>query len=631
MIDPHSSTNINEKEIQFKVLIFAGIAFFILLVLFLRIGYIQIFKNINYSERSKKTREVVTRFPPIRGRILSSDGQVVASNVESYNLVIDTKRLNPKKEERQKELLYVSKLTGLDYSDLEEMVQKAERKGEKLTIAENISFVDFIKISENSEKMPGIEMEKTLVRSYPAKNCLSHAVGHIGHIDYDEFSKLKDKGYRKQDWIGKIGVEYSYEEVLRGKEGFVSYEIDAKMNVNKNKVVRQKDPLPGDEVVLTVNLEFQKNVEDILADRVGGVVVLKPANGEILAMASYPNFDPNIYILQNEENYNKKKEIALDTKGTPLINRTLQSEYPPGSTFKMIPSTIILEENIVSLSKTYYCDRNYRLGNETYGCWNFHGFQNLYEALTDSCDIYYYNTSRIYGIEKLSEYATAYGFGRGTGIDIPFEKNGYMPSLESAREKGQNWYGGLTLITTIGQGDVKATLVQLGDYVSVIANRGFSYKPHIVKEILDSSTGKIKRKIVPEILTKASYSNQTFQFIIDSMRNVVAKGTAANAFRRVPLQFAGKTGTSEVGFGSKKQTHSLFVGFGPLNYPKEEQIVVVVLIEFENGHPLKYAANVAAMIVNSWFFKEDFKTTARKLWYPIRDSYNVPYVRNDSQ
>lgn len=618
----HNSSDNSEKEISLRVLIIALIAFITLFVLLFRVTYIQIFKNHNYSERSKRTRESVTRFPPIRGRIFSSDGKVMANNIKSYDLVIDPKLLSKDNLLRQQELLYVSKVVGIDYSDIEKMLQKVAKKREKIVLAENISFDDFIKINENIDKLPGIELPESLIRNYPEKKRLCHALGYIGHIDYDEFSKLKEKGYKSQDWVGKTGIELSYEDVLRGKEGFVAYEIDAKMNVNKEKITRNNPSMPGDDLILSIDLDFQKNVEDILADRKGGVVVLSPATGEILAMASFPNFDPNIYILQTEENNNKKKELALDTQGTPLINRTLQSEYPPGSIFKMIPATIILEEDTVPISKTFYCNRSFKLGNERFGCWSFHGWQDLNEALTNSCDTYFYNTSMMFGIQKLTRYSMSFGLGRETGIDIPFEKNGFIPSIEAAARQGVNWYGGLTLITSIGQGDVKTTLVQLADYISVIANQGKSYRPHIVKEILDGQTGEVKQKIAPELLTQVQYSKSTFQFLTHSMREVVRTGTAAKAFARVPLEFAGKTGTAEVGFGAKKQTHSLFAGFGPVNLPINEQIAVAVLIEYENGHPLKYAGNVAAMVVNSWFYKEDFHTTAKKLWYPIRDSYN---------
>lgn len=618
----NSSDNNLEKDLSLRVLIIGVIAFTVLMTLMFRVTYIQVFKNRNYSERSKRTRESITRFPPIRGRIFSSDGKVLANNVKSYDLVIDPRLLSKDNLLRQQELLYVSKVVGIDYPDLEQMLQKVSKKREKLVLAENIPFNDFVKISENLDKLPGIEMPESLIRNYPEKKRLSHAIGYIGHIDYDEFSKLKEKGYKSQDWVGKTGIELSYEDVLRGEEGFIAYEIDAKMNVNKENIARSKPSTPGDDLILTIDMEFQKNVEDILADRKGGVVVLRPTTGEILAMASFPNFDPNIYILQTEENSNKKRELALDTQGTPLINRTLQSEYPPGSTFKMIPAAIVLEEDTVPISKTFYCNRAFRLGNERFGCWNFHAWQDLNEALTNSCDIYFYNTSIMFGIEKLTRYSMSFGLGRGTGIDIPFEKNGFIPSIEAAAKQGVNWYGGLTLISSIGQGEVKTTLVQLADYISVIANQGKSYRPHIVKEIVDGQSGEVKQRIVPELLTQVPYSKSTFQFLTHSMREVVKTGTAAKAFARLPLEFAGKTGTAEVGFGAKKQTHSLFTGFGPLNFPAKEQIVVVVLIEYENGHPLKYAGNVAAMVVNSWFYKEDFHTTAKKLWYPIRDSYN---------
>ncbi|OHD82079.1 MAG: hypothetical protein A2355_15745, partial [Spirochaetes bacterium RIFOXYB1_FULL_32_8] len=474
-----------EKDIQFRLIILALFTTFILVIIVLRAGYLQIVKNTNFSERSQRNREVVIRIPPIRGRIFSDDGSILASNKKIYNIIIDPNNLSKDQIKRQKTLLYLSEMTDIDYPDIEKMVQTAKIKKERLTIAENVSFTNYIKILENIDTMPGVEPEELLIRDYPNQQLASHVIGYIGPINFNEFSKLQASGYKKQDWIGKIGIENSYEKELRGKDGFVAYEIDAKMNVSRNNFVRKEAALPGDDLLLSIDLQFQKNVEAILADRAGGIVVMKPSSGEILAMVSYPNFDPNIYILQNPENYTKRIEMSLDTKGTPLINRTIQSEYPPGSTFKMISSFIIAEENVVPLTKSYFCSKSFRLNSQTFGCWAYHGNENFFEALANSCDTYYYNTSLLFGIEKITEYASLFGLGASTGVDIPFERRGFIPSVTALKEKGETWYLGNTLNTVIGQGDVTTTVLQLADYVSVIANRGVSYKPHVLKKIID--------------------------------------------------------------------------------------------------------------------------------------------------
>lgn len=611
-----------EKSINLRIIFLAVLTLLIFIIIVIRAGYIQIAKNTNYSERSQRNRERITRLSPIRGRIFSSDGSVLASNKNIYNIIVDPRGLSTNNAERQRALLYVSLITQIDYPDLEKMLQSARAKGERLTVLENISFSDYVKILENIDTMEGVSADVVSVRDYPNNNRASHAIGYIGPINFNEYSKLQREGYRRQDWIGKIGVENSYENLLRGTEGFVAHEIDAKLNLNKTTYIRKQPALPGDDLVLSINLEFQKNVEDILADRTGGIIALKPSTGEVLAMASYPNFDPNIYILQNPENYNKRIEMALDTRGTPLINRTIQSEYPPGSTFKMISSFIVSEEDVVPLNKTYFCGGQYRLNNQIFGCWNTHGHQDYFQALANSCDVYYYATSLLFGVDNITKYAGYFGLGNPVNIDIPFERRGFIPSQTALRERGETWFLGNTLNTVIGQGDLTTTVLQLAHYVSVIANGGYAYKPRLLKEVLDPETGLVKKEIKPEIQTTVNLSRRSFDNVRRSMELVVNSGTAERAFLRVKRPIAGKTGTSEVGVGQKKQTHSLFVGYGPLDVPIDEQIVVAVLIEFENGQPLKYAGNIAAMVFSSWIYKEDFPTTARRLWYPVLKSYN---------
>ena len=246
---------------------------------------------------------------------------------------------------RQKELLYLSDALKYDYSDIERTIQSNKKKSEIL-ISENITFETYCKIKENIENMKGISVKENLIRIYPNKSVLSHVLGYIGPINADELAIINKEEYQFNDLIGKNGIEKSYEQELRGKEGKQVFEIDAKMKVQKEIYSKKVKPQPGNEIVLTIDLNLQKNVEDILADRTGAIVVMRPSSGEVLSMASYPDFDPNIYVLQNDQNDEMKRNIALDTKGTPLINRAIQSIYPPGSIFKTVTATAILNEKI---------------------------------------------------------------------------------------------------------------------------------------------------------------------------------------------------------------------------------------------------------------------------------------------
>lgn len=613
-----------QKNFKYSVILFFVGIVSILSLLFLRIGYIQIVKSNAFKQKSENYRERVVKIPPIRGKIISSDGKELATNKISYNLYINPSDLSKDNSERQKSLLYLAKILNYDYIDIEKFIQNNRKRGHEILLTENIPFLTFVKINENLENMPGIVIKEDMIRDYPNNKNLSHVLGYIGPIDVNELSVMKKEGYQHTDMIGKNGIEKYYEKNLRGVEGRKVYEIDARMKIQKEITEKEIKPQPGNELVLTINFELQKNIEDILADRTGTIIVLKPSSGEVLGMASFPNYDPNIYILQNEINDDAKREIALDTKGTPLINRNIQAIYPPGSVFKMVTGFAVLNEGLVSSEKSYFCGGHYKLNNEIFKCWVYpggHGWENLNGAIKNSCDVYFYNVSQIIGIDKIEKYAKSFGLGKTTGIDLPFEAQGNIPSIQWKKSIGLTWHLGDTLNSVIGQGDVKLTPLQIANYISILCNKGYAYKPHILKKILSSVDGGVIKDVVPEKVISLDYSDESFNYVQNALKSVTSDGTAGRVFSVNKLKFAGKTGTAEVGFGLKKQTHSWFAGFGPVDYPLDEQIVVVVLCEWENGSYYRFAAPIASMVFSSYFMKEDYITTAKRLWYPIKDSY----------
>jgi len=350
-------------------------------------------------------------------------------------------------------------------------------------------------------------------------------------------------------------------------------------------------------------------------------VVSKPATGEIIAMASYPSFNLNSFILNTVENLEYRRSLSLDTKGTPLINRSLQATYPAASIYKTISTAILLYEGLIPEDKHYYCSGSYRLNNQTFGCWSTHNSQDMEDALKNSCDVYFYNAALIIGIDRLSKYSEMFGVGKITEIDLPSERSGNNPSRQWFRSIGFEWYDGHTLNTIIGQGDVKVTPLQLLNIINIVANKGVAYKPRILKSISDPENGT-NTIIDKEILSTVKMNDETYIKLTSYLRKVVSEGTAVNAFRYNPYKFAGKTGTGEVGVGQKKQTHSSFAGFGPIDYPLEEQISVIVLIEYDNGEFYRWSAPLANMVLNAWFSKEyDYKELSRKMGYPYKESY----------
>ncbi len=617
----------DNRDFQNNLFVLIIITITTFLILIITIGNIQIIQNIAYAAKSKKNREKIIRTLPIRGRIYSSDGKLLAQDKMAFNVFINPRELYSDNNLRQKELLFLCDALNLNYFNIEEKL-KTINYTKEILIKENIALNDYIKVKENLDNLPGIHIDETLYRDYPNNDILSHVLGYTAAISPDELAIKQKYGYKQLDHIGKSGIERYYEEILRGTPGEKVYLVDARMIIQNEIKEKEKKPVPGYELVLTINLEFQKNVEDILADRVGAITVIKPSNGEILAMASFPDYNPNIYILETEANNKKRREISLNTKYPPLLNRNIQAEYPPASVFKLVTTTAILKENILSIYDKFYCGGIYRFGRESFKCWVYpagHAWQNLTDAITNSCDIYFYNAGLKVGPEKIHQYALNYGFGNSLEIDLPYEKSGHIPSVQWMANKNEIWLPGHTFNTTIGQGDVEITPLQMANFISVICNKGYSYRPHILKKVQSPVDGKTDKTIIPEKIIDLSYSDKSiFDFIHNALRRVVTKGTAALAFSSNKLEIAGKTGTAEISKDTNNlKTHSWFAGFGPINYPLEDQIVVIVLIENENNNYLRYAAPIASMVFNSWFNNEDYHETAKRLGYPIKDTYKI--------
>lgn len=615
------------RDFQLKIFIFSSITFFIFFVLIVRTGYLQIVKNISYSTKSEKIKERTVRVPPLRGNIVSSDNEILAENSLSFNILLNYKSLAKDTKSKNEELLYLANLLNIDLNELEKKIESNKNVGE-MVLVENISLDKFNKLKENIDNLFGISYEEIHYRYYPFKDTLSHVIGFTGPINRDELKLYSKDGYVMSDYIGKYGIEKQYETELRGKPGHKVYSINARMIVEREIKEKEILPEPGNELVLTIDMKFQKVVEDILSDRVGTIVVARPSNGEILALASYPDFDPNIYILNNDENRQKRREIVLNTRETPLINRAIQAVYPAASVFKTVTATAVINEKIFSPNDKYYCSGIFRVGIDTKKCWVYpagHGSEDLLGAIKDSCDVYFYNVAPKVGPNKIKEYASLYNFGKILEIDLPSEREGIIPDPDLFKTWGRGWYDGDTMNMIIGQGEVKVTALQMINLFSIISNKGFSFKPHILKSIRSSFTGEVLKEIKPEIVVdiRNKVSNETFDFLHESLRTVVKVGTAKFAFLNNPYKIAGKTGTGEVGTGEKKDTHSWFIGFGPIDYPEDQRIVVAVLIEHDKNNFLRYAAAVANLVFYAYLEKVDFITAANKMYYPVKKSYRL--------
>ncbi len=472
------------------------------------------------------------------------------------------------------------------------------------SMARDVSEVAVQRIKEKGMDFPGVEVEIEPVRVYAAGNSAAHILGRTGIIYAEEYQELKDQGYGMNDVIGKDGLEKILEPYLKGTDGYKSVSMSRAGGVNE---ILQSQPVkPGNYVKLTLDLELQKAMEESLQENItaaddrfgaGGAIAIIPGTGEVLAMASYPTYNPETF----DEDY----EDLLQAKSKPLFNRVLNGTYSPGSTLKPLTAIAGLETGIIK-PDTYIADQGKYTYFDSYqptclvysasGGTRTHGTIEVAEALGVSCNYFFFEVGRKVGIEELNRYATGFGLGEPTGIELS-ESKGQMAGPKVREANGGTWYPGDVIQTAIGQSDSLFTPAQLASYIATVLNRGVRYKLHLISEIVDYDTGEAVVKNQAEILSEISISESTLNKVTAGMRQVVTSGTAKDAFADSKYKAAGKTGTAEVPGG---RDNVLFVGFAPYENP---EIVVAVVIE--HGANSHYAAKVARDVFDAYMELKD--------------------------
>jgi penicillin-binding protein 2 len=434
-------------------------------------------------------------------------------------------------------------------------------------VAENIDIRKAITLGELKSDYNNIIIQPRPVRYYPFGKLASHVIGYLNEIDHWRLTKLKDYGYETKDIVGFGGIEEKFDYYLRQQDGALSIEID-----HRGKFVRVLGIKPagnGKDIQLTLDLKIQKIVEDALGDNKNCVILMNPYSGEIVAMANSPDFDPSIFV-------NKSAAVLANLAESALMNRAISGEYPAASIFKLVSACAGLEANKINLSTTYLCSGSMRIGNRDFACWETHKEQDLADAIAHSCDIFFYKTGLLLGAQAIHDYAVKFCFSKPTGIDLPYEKNGFVPDpLWKRIHKFQNWFDGDTANFVIGQGDVLVTPIQITRFMAVFANHGILVTPYIVKSIggRDISLTQQKRNFIP-------IKEAIIDYVRKDLRGVVSETSAtANVLADLPISVAGKTGTAQV---SRNRTPGRFAGFFPFNDPK---FVICVLQENSgSGH-----------------------------------------------
>lgn len=563
----------------------------------LRLWHLQIREGPYYRDLSENNRTRLVLLEPARGLIYDRHGVLLANNVPSFSLYVTLEDV----KDREVLIQQLSNLLSLDPTLVR---KKMTTRGSKLLprkIKDRMTLRDAMLVESNRLDMPGVMIQVESQRNYPGGVTAAHLLGYVGEISADQLEKPEFVDLHQGSIVGQYGVEKSYDRHMRGMAGQKNVEVDALGHEKKAVVVER--PQAGNDLYLTIDVRLQKVAEDLLGAEYGAIVALDPNSGDILAMASRPGFDPNV--LSRELTAKQWVEIVQD-EGRPLNNRASQGQYPPGSIFKIPMAVAALETKTMSPSSTVFCNGGYQFGKRLYHDWKAsgHGYVDLHNALVHSCDVYFYTIGQRMGIDVMAEFGKDFGLGKATGVELPSERTGIMPSTAwKQKAKNEQWLPGETISAAIGQGYVTVTPLQMASLVGTVANNGVSYRPRLVQAVMDRMSGNLQElPAVPR--GKINAKPETFRVIKDALADVVTKGTATRA-KSSMVTIGGKTGTAQVAalrtgpeenIPKKFRDHAWFVAFAPVESPK---IAVAVLAE-HMGHGGAAAAPLAKEVIETY-------------------------------
>ncbi|MFH1778494.1 MAG: penicillin-binding protein 2 [Candidatus Omnitrophota bacterium] len=553
-----------------------SICFFIL---FFGIFYLQIIRWPLYQVLSQKNHIRLVPLDGLRGTIYDRNGIPIVDNRLSFDVIVFPQEI----KDEDKTFARIAKVIGTPKENIEAIVrQEYQAPFAPITIARDIDKETAFVLEEMKQDIPGVLVRPKALRWYIYNERASHITGYLSLINKEELERLRDYGYSVRDLVGRSGVERIYDRYLKGEGGGMQLEVDAIGRLVKT--LGTKTPKKGKDITLTIDAKLQSYVSECLAGRKGAIVVMNPNNGEILAMSSSPPYDPNIFI---EPNKNEAAMGLLRSGAHPMINRAINGQYPPGSTFKIIIALAGLETKKINENTTFNCGGKFWVGNIEFDCWRGegHGPQNLREGLIHSCNIYFYNLGRKLGPDILAEYAHKLGLGRPSGIDLAGEGKGFVPTVWWKKTaKGENWYEGETVNYSIGQGYLSVTPLQMTEVISIFATEGNIPRPHLIKKLGDLEI------IAPKPRT-INISKDAFNIIKQALRQVVDSDTGTGQRARVEgLKFAAKTGTAQ---NPQGEAHAWFIGYAPADNPK---IAFVILVE-HGGKGGLVAAELAKQIL----------------------------------
>ncbi|RLD18952.1 MAG: penicillin-binding protein 2 [Caldiserica bacterium] len=543
------------------------------IILLSRLLYLQVLKGDSYLEQSKYNSVRMEDLQPIRGKILDRNGVVLAENLPSYDLEIVTEDL----QDKDRELTFLSSIIEMEKQDIENIIKKANLPiYAHIKIKGGLTEKEVIQIKEHSFELPGITVSTTSKRYYPFKNTAAPIIGFIGPPTKEDLEK--DSFYGPNFIIGKQGIEAEYEKLLRGEKGKEVVQVDASGRIRD--VLDSMPSEPGNNIYLTIDIMLQEELETIIGDRKGVAIAIDPNNGEILAMVSHPSFDPNLFV-------SGISQQALDKlyAENAFINRAVQGQYPPGSTFKPITLISALNEEIITTKSVIYCRNSIVVGNRRFKDWIYpsaFGYQNPVQAIANSSDVFFYTIGLKTGVEKIVKYAKLFGLGDKTWVDLPTENTGLVPSMQWKQEYvGENWYPGDTANLSIGQGYLLVTPLQMAIMYSGIAKNGIEYTPHFFLKAT-SQEGSIVEEFTNSILRKIDINNEVLDTVRDGMEALTNKPDM-----KILSAYGGnvcaKTGTAEVG---ETEVNHWLIAFAPHKKPEIVGLLFFEHSDFPSSHAL---------------------------------------------
>jgi penicillin-binding protein 2 len=609
--------NVEADLSRFRVRVF--IASIVVLVAFLllasRLVYLQVVRHTDLNEQAESNRTSIVPVVPNRGLILDRNGIVLATNYSAYTLEIMPSRITASLDKTIEALSHVIDIQPRDKRRFKKLLEES-KSFESLPIRTRLTDEEVARFAAQSYRFPGVDIKARLFRSYPYGELASHVIGYIGRVNQSEKKLMEDwpedkqANYRGTEYIGKLGIEQSYEDQLHGVTGVEQVETSA-----GGRAVRKlasNPATPGNTVVMSIDIKLQKLVEDLYGDRRGAMVALDPKTGEILAFVSKPTFDPNLFV----DGIDSENWVALnESLDKPLLNRALRGTYAPGSTYKPFMALAALETGKRTPQQAisdpgFFMFGGHRFRDDKEGG---HGVVDMYKSIVHSCDTYYYVLANDMGVDLMHDMLGRYGFGELTGIDIQGESRGLLPSTRWKRAayrkpEQQKWYAGETISLGIGQGYNNFTMLQLALATGTVANNGVKMKPHLVQKVLDVQTHAPTATAVHQTLGERVAKPENIAIIRNALVGVNIEGTSARSFLKAPYTSGGKTGTAQViaikqgekynasQIDERHRDHALFIAYAPADDPK---IAVAMIVE-NAGFGAQNSAPIARRAFDYW-------------------------------